>query len=427
MPGPVLGYRLLITLAAPVLLAGLVLRVLRGRETTADLGERLGLGKVARADLWLHGASNGELTSARPLIDALTRLRPGLRILVTANTVTGREMARAWALPGLSVRLAPIDLRLCLGRVIGGAAPALFLGVESELWPNRLTGLARRGIPVALVGARLSDRSARRWPKGLAAQVLSAVTHLSPQDEASANRFRALGVPGAAIGPILNLKALVAGAPADADAPAFDRAATICAAATHPGEEEVVLAAFAEACATRPALRLILAPRHPRRADEVERLGAAAGLGLARRTRGEAPGADRPVYLADTMGEMALWHAAASVTFVGGSLVEKGGHTPYEPARAGSAILHGPHVANFAGPYAALDRADAARVVTGAADLARAFHDLPGSAEAEAMAARATAALAHGQDAAALDALAAHLLALMDGARDASAGPPPRL
>ena len=130
--------------------------------------------------------------------------------------------------------------------------------------------------------------------------------------------------------------------------PAFaDRASTVLAASTHEGEDEAIVQGFAAARATRPDLRLILAPRHPRRGPRIAALLERAGLAHATRSAGEVPGPDSAVYLADTMGEMALWYRLAGITFVGGSLVDAGGHTPFEPAGAGSAILHGPHVGNF--------------------------------------------------------------------------------
>ena len=142
----------------------------------------------------------------------------------------------------------------------------------------------------------------------------------------------------------------------------FPREATLLAASTHEGEEEVLLKAFASCLAAHPDARLIIAPRNMNRRDEVAALIAASGLDFTRRSLGEEPGA--PVYLADTLGEMALWYGLAGITFVGGSLVDHGGHTPFEPAAACSAILHGPFTRNFDSAYRALDEAEGARLVT---------------------------------------------------------------
>ncbi|MWD29413.1 3-deoxy-D-manno-octulosonic acid transferase, partial [Aquicoccus sp. SCR17] len=366
---------------------------------------------VRRPTLWLHGASNGELASARPVIEALRAARPGLRILVTCNTVTGREMVRGW---GLEARLAPLDLRWIARRLIRRQDIRALVTLEAELWPNRHAALAEAGRPVILLGARLSPGTAAGWGRfpALASQLMEAVTFASPQDTGSARRLAELGLPEERIGPVVAMKSLYR--PADLPAePAleqgFDRGATWLAASTHPGEEEIALAAHAEARATRPGLRLILAPRHPRRGDEIARLVAQAGLTCDRRSAGEQTGA--AVLLADTMGEMDRWYALAGTVFVGGSLAEHGGHTPFEPMAHGCALLHGPDVANFTAAYAALDEAGGAREVTDAASLCAAILALADPAARAAMTDAARAALA---PEAGLDALVADLLAALD-------------
>lgn len=391
-------YRLLLTLASPVLL----LRLLREPRLAV---ERLGLRGPVRGSaggvIWLHAASNGELTSARALIGQVLERRPEARLLVTCNTATGRALAAGWGLERVEVRLAPLDYRLTLRAFLLGWSPVAVVVIENELWPNRLALLARRGVPVLVMGARISARSAARWGRlpGLARAMLGGVAWLSAQDAESRARFIALGLSPDRAGPLVNLKSAsaVTAGPDPAElaqlCPLFPRAETLLAASTHDGEEEIVLAAFARARQQRPGLRLILAPRHPRRGAAVARAISAAGLAFATRSAGQAPMPGAPVYLADTMGEMALWYALAGVTFVGGSLVEKGGHTPYEPATQGSALLHGPHVANFADAYAELDAAGAARQVTGADTLAAALTGLDAAAQ-RAMARRATEVLA---------------------------------
>ncbi|RDC71128.1 3-deoxy-D-manno-octulosonic acid transferase [Rhodovulum sp. 12E13] len=375
------AYRLALSLAAPVLLALWLVRLARGRETWADLRERLGRGEPgATGALWVHGASVGELAAARPLIEALQAKAPGLRVVVTCNTVTGRRAARDWRLSGIDARLAPLDYRRAVAAFLRRLRPAALVVIENELWPNRLSLVHAGGMPVALVAARLSSRSAARWARAsaLVRSLIAPVALAAPHDAASAERLVALGLPRAALGPAAPLKSAVALAPPDPSALAalgYDRAQTLLAASTHAGEEGPVLDAFLAARARRPALRLILAPRHPERGPEIARLIAARGVGLATRSAGAAPG-DTPVYLADTLGEMALWYAAAGLCFVGGSLVAKGGHTPYEPAGFACAILHGPHVENAADAYAALAAAGAAVPVADTAGLADALATL---------------------------------------------------
>jgi len=391
-------YRLILSLALPVVLARLAWRILAGREAWTDFAERLGGGaRGAPGGLWLHAASNGELASALGILAALRDRRPDLPILITTNSLTGRALARR---EGYRAALAPVDARLAVARFLARHRPAALVTMEAELWPNRFAACAARDIPILVLGARMSARSARGWARlpGLARRVLALPRLVAPQDAESGARLMALGLPAARLGPVVNLKAapaLAAADPGERDGLARDlpRADTILAASTHAGEEALILEAFLAARRTRPGLRLILAPRHPARGAEVAAAIRAAGLAFTRRSAGQAPGA-APVYLADTLGEMALWYALAGVTIVAGSFTDRGGHTPHEPAAAGSAILHGPDVANFAASYAALDAGGGALACADAAALAAALADLADPARQAAMAAAARRILA---------------------------------
>ena len=385
-------YRAILTLLAPFIAAMFLWRRATGTESARSLRERLGRGEAPKSDtssdtvtLWLHGASNGELTSARWLIEAMLKRAPDLAMIVTCNTETARRMVEGWDLPRVTAAIAPLDYRFALRRFLARHRPAALATLEGEFWPNRIVMAAEAGLPVLVLGARMSERSARRYgfAAAITGPVMRRIAFLSAQDAASEARFRSLGVPLAHIGPVLNLKAQGPGAhngqslqaiPETLRA-AFHPGATLLAASTHPGEEAVVLKAFALAREAGSVTRLILAPRHPRRRLEIEALIRAADLAFATRSLGQEPGAAH-VYLADTMGEMELWYRLAGVTLVGGSLVPNGGHTPYEPARYGSALLHGPHVSNFTDIYRALDREGGARQVTDAPTLAAALRDL---------------------------------------------------
>ncbi|MBS0565040.1 MAG: 3-deoxy-D-manno-octulosonic acid transferase [Proteobacteria bacterium] len=346
--------------------------------------------------LWIHAASNGELTAARPVIAELARRLPDASLLVTTNSRTGRALAAGWGLARTSVRLAPIDQRRLVRTLLDHLRPSALVMVENELWPDRMLECARRGIPVLVLGGRMSEKSFRFWSRlpGLARPILAAVRWLAPQDEGSRARFLALGLDPTTLGPTLLLKAAPGDSGLPADPPA-DRARTVLAASTHEGEEAAVLSAFAALRRAHPGLRLILAPRHPRRRDEIEALIAARGLAFATRSRGQDRDPALPIYLADTLGEMDRWYRAAGLCFVGGSLAARGGHTPFEPAAAGSVILHGPSLENFAAPYRALDDAGAALAVADADGLSRALAPLIGDAAAQArLAGAARAALA---------------------------------
>ncbi len=377
------------------LVATLAHQVLRGAK--GAVAERLGLGPMPAAGLrlWLHAASVGEVTSARWVLEAVLTARPGLQVLVTTNTATGRDRVRAWALPGVQAALAPFDSAGAAARVLDRWQPQALVVVENELWPARLRACDNRGVPVLVIGARMSARSAARWRllDGLMRQMLGRIDWLSAQDAESRARFLALGLPEAAAGPVMALKSLGHG---QADAPLCfatpgPRPKVLLAASTHEGEEALILDAFA---AQGRFAHLILAPRHPRRGDEVAALLAARAMVAARRSKGESPAPGARVFLADSLGEMDQWYAMAGATVIGGTFAPKGGHTPWEPARHGSAILHGPSVHNFAAPFAALDRAGGARAVAAdPAALARALDGFDAAAQAR-CAALATEVLA---------------------------------
>ncbi|WP_425052480.1 3-deoxy-D-manno-octulosonic acid transferase [Psychromarinibacter sp. S121] len=401
-------YRLLLTLLSPVLLAGALLRVLRGRETWTDLSQRLGGGATtAPGAIWLHGASNGELASARTLVAALRAADPDAPLVVTANTVTGRALAEGWGVPKLTARLAPFDFRWSLARFRRRIRPSLLIVMENELWPNRIV---TSPVPVACIGGRMSARSFGTWQRlpRLAALLMRRIAFLSAQDPQSARHFAELGLPAKAQGPTGTLKSGVDLPQPDSEifaalALLFPRAETLLVASTHEGEERIVLDAFAKAHRGRPALKMILAPRHPARGDEVAALVAATGLPSARRSKEEAPDNGTAVYLADTLGEMPLWYHLAGLTFVAGSFAPKGGHTPFEPAAARSAILHGPDIANFRAAYTALDDGGGAVMVADGPALTEAVTRLAGDMAAQTtLADRADTILAAQDDSATL-------------------------
>lgn len=366
-------YRLLLRLLLPGLVLGVLLRRLRGRGVAHELTERLALGPGAGRPIWLHGASNGEITSARWLLEELLARDPSASLLVTCNNPTARTMVEGWGLPRTEARLAPWDSPGPVRRFLTHWRPRALLLLENELWPERLAGCAARGIPVLAIGARLSESSARRWDKvapGLLRRMLGAIGWLSAQDAASERRFVAAGLPPERLGPRLLLKAGVRAAlPATRPFPAPPRARCLLAASTHEGEEAAVLQAFRGARDLFDLL--VIAPRHPQRGPEILALAGAQGVEARLRSRGDTP--DAPVYVADTLGEMGLWYGLCGATFIGGTLAPRGGHTPFEPMEAGSALVHGPSVHNFAEVFAALDAAGAALPVGSAEDLGAAL------------------------------------------------------
>ena len=347
--------------------------LLRGLAPLAgpDMRERLALHppQAMAGGVWLHAASVGELNSAQAILAALARDLP---VTVTTNSLTGRKRAQEL---GFSASLAPLDAPGAIRRFLDEVQPSVAVTIENELWPNRIRLLSSYGIPQVVLGARMSARSAARWARmpGLIRPALQRLSLLSAQDPATEQRLLGLGLAPLALAERLNLKLL--GPATQKPLPREAAAAqTILAASTHEGEDGIILEAFAQLRRDRPQLRLILAPRHPQRGDALARQIRTIGLDLARRSQGAVPG-EASVLLADTLGEMALWYQAAGICVTGGSFTPRGGHTPWEPAAQGCAIVHGPDVANFAEDYRALQVAGAA-IATDAGGLGSALAQL---------------------------------------------------
>ncbi|MXP63419.1 3-deoxy-D-manno-octulosonic acid transferase [Roseomonas sp. M0104] len=387
--------RLIGTGLAPVLPFWLRLRARQGKEIPERLGERRGLGAARPPGplLWLHAASVGESLSLIPLLAALAERAPDLHLLLTTGTVTAASLLRQRLPPILAGRVThrfvPLDVPRWAAAFLDGWQPDGAVFVESELWPNLTAALAQRGIPAALVNARLSPRSARlwRWAPALAREMLGRFRLVVAQSEDDAARLRGLGATEAAFWG--QLKAAAEPPPADPDELARLRALVgarpvFLAASTHAGEEAAALDAHRLLRDRLPGLLTIIAPRHPQRGDQVADL--IAPLPFSRRSAGGLPGPEQEVYLADTLGEMGLFFRLAGVALVGATLVPKGGHNPLEPARLGCPILLGPHTEHVREMADALAAAGGALRVTDAATLAEAASTvLTNSCRAQAM------------------------------------------
>ncbi len=375
MKGPALLYRALSLLATPLLL-GWVARVawrLRAEdpsEAARFLRERLGRyrdkpeGDDGR--VWLHCASVGEVVTALPLIHALTR-RDGTAPLVTTATPTGaRELGRR-APPGTRHRYLPIDRPGPVRRFLRAERPRAAGIVETEIWPWLYAGARARGLPLSVLSARLSARTLAGPARALGPtyrRALDGVTVLA-RSEADAERWRALARGRAAVEVAGDLKA-VPPEPAPAPRAPLTRP-YVLAASTHADEEARLARAWV--AHSEPVL-LVIAPRHPERGAALARELRAlvpGQTGVGRRSQGEAPAERDRVFLADTLGELQAWYAGATAAFVGGSLIERGGHNVLEPARLGVPVAVGPHVDNFA---ATVETLGAARALARAPDAA---------------------------------------------------------
>jgi 3-deoxy-D-manno-octulosonic-acid transferase len=369
---------------APLAIVYLKRRRKRGKEDPRRYRERQGVPGAARPQaplLWIHAASVGEATAMLALIERLLLTRPMLEILVTTGTVTSADLLESRLPARARHQFVPVDLPRWIARFLDHWRPEVALWVESELWPNLILATHARGIPMALVNARLSAGSYARWQRwpGLIRPVLGAFSVCLAQDEEQAGRFRRLGAREVDV--VGDLKAAAAALPVDRRRldelrRQVNARPLWLAASTHAGEEEIAVLAHRRVAASHPGLLTIIVPRHPARGDAIEAMLTARGLRSARRSRGEAITDKADVYLADTMGELGLFYSLCGIAFIGGSLVAKGGHNPFEAARLDCAVLYGPDTRNCACMAAELAAAGAAETVTDADGLARAVSAL---------------------------------------------------
>ena len=397
-------YRLAGHALAPFAPALLARRARAGKEDPARLGERLGHPSAARPQgpvVWLHAASVGESLSLLPLIERITSRWPSLTPLVTTGTVTSARMMASRLPRGAVHQYAPVDLPTTVDRFLDFWRPALGLWVESELWPNALAGLHRRGIPALLVNARMSSRSYRRWRalRPLARTLLAPFALTLGQSQIDADRFRGLGARDVRF--LGNLKFAAPPLPADeADLQAMESAMggrpRWLAASTHDGEEALAALVHRALGGRHTGLLTIIVPRHPERGPQIAATLSGQGFKVGLRSRGEAPGANTEIYVADTLGELGLWYRLCDTVFVGGSLVPHGGHNPLEPARLNSAIVFGPHMENFQALADSLIAVQGAERATGLEALHAAVDRLLNSPELSRQRAVAAASFADG-------------------------------
>ncbi len=370
------GYRCVGVLLRPVVPFILSSRVARGKEDPQRLAERYGRASLPRPPgrvIWVHAASVGETNAILPLIDRLTHI--GFAVVFTTTTVTSAAIAAKRLPRGAVHQFAPLDLTPFVVGFLAHWRPELAIFVESEIWPTMVRKLAEAGIPLVVANARLSAKSFRGWRHfaGFAGTVFSRITLCLAQSDADAARFAGLGATD--VRSIGNLKFDVPPLAADSSAVArlagaIDGRPVWVAASTHEGEEEVVAEAHRLIRQRQGQVLTIIVPRHPERGDAVRAMLAGKGLTVAQRSRGNPLVHEVDVYLADTLGELGLFYRLAPIAFLGGSLIPHGGQNPIEPARLDTAVLHGPHVHNFADIYATLDAAVPAASITDAASLA---------------------------------------------------------
>lgn len=381
-------YTLLFHLGLPLVALRLFLRGRKAPAYRARIAERFAcqLPAMRQGGIWVHAVSVGESIAAAPMVRALLKQYPDLPITLTCMTPTGSERIRAMfeGEPRVQHCYLPYDLPWTAGRFLDHVRPRLGIIMETELWPNHIHQCARRGIPVALANARLSERSARGYARfaGLTRPMLEEMSLIAVQTETEAERFRTLGARDECVQVTGSIKfdlkvddQLPPRASALREQWAARQRPVWIAASTHDGEDALILEAHRELLKVHSDALLILVPRHPERFAAVHEL-CAGQFTTVRRSNGDTVTAQTQVLLGDTMGELLFLYALADIAFVGGSLVATGGHNPLEPAALALPMLMGPHVFNFLEISAMLREAGALQQVDDAEGLAGAVRRL---------------------------------------------------
>eukprot|EP00119_Amphimedon_queenslandica_P003555 XP_003390065.1 PREDICTED: uncharacterized protein LOC100639166 [Amphimedon queenslandica] len=385
-----LVYSISLYLSLPFFIARLLWRGIRNRGYRQRIGERFGFppsarkrisSAIDRKTIWIHAVSLGEVQAAIPIIEALRERHAGVSVIVTTTTPTGMEHVVRVFGDGVVHRYLPFDLPGAVASFLRDIRPHAGVIMETEIWPNLLAACQRQRIPVMLANARLSERSAkgyRRLPS-LFIPAMRRFSWICAQSEDDAQRLQSIGASADAIEVGGNTKFdlrlpddLIERASRLRSAWGSERGVLV-AASTHEGEEEQVLEAFEAALARHPKTLLVLVPRHPERFQAVAALVESRKFTLTKRSHPDDDGSGSQVFLVDSMGELPLFLAACDIAFIGGSLVEVGGHNSLEAAAVGRPVLFGPHLFNFAGISQELIAAGAAKRVCDAKALGREF------------------------------------------------------
>jgi 3-deoxy-D-manno-octulosonic-acid transferase len=365
-----------------------VIALLGGRYREG-LGQRLGLYSDAdfrtlagARPVWVHAASVGEVRSAASFINEIKRHLPKTKVVLSTFTATGNRIAKDLKLADVVIFL-PLEVRWIVRRVLAKIEPSALIVIETEIWPNFLREAFKKGIPTLLLSGRLSARAFRkyRWLRGFFGQVARCFTAMGMQSQQDADRMVQLGAEANKIAITGSLKHISAsGKPIGngvIETKVRRDSYLLVVGSSHRGEEEILLEVFIALKRQFPSLQLVLAPRHPQRFVEVEKLLKTTGLGFEKKS--EVNGRidfDKDIMFLDTLGDLQDFYAIGDIAFVGGSLVDGGGHNLLEPAGFRKPVLFGPYMTNFASLATELKRAGGGIEVRGADDLVREISDL---------------------------------------------------
>lgn len=353
-------YNLLLLILTPVAVFYYLWRVFVSRKSRASWRENLGA-LPCLADrpegselVWLHAVSVGEVVASLPILDEIRRLMPGATILLTTITKTGNDMAHKSAKAADVISYLPLDHPLLINRAFRRIRPDALIIMEAEIWPILLATAKRRGVPIILANGIITDLAMCRGPvaRWLLSWAYSNIDHCCMQTEDDAAGIVSLGARPETVRVLGSTKFDQEGAQlpdeavqilrTDLGIPNGDR--VFVAGSTNPGEDEPVMEAFKEMRNGSGHMRLILAPRQITRADEIQAVAESQGLSCARRSKKENLSSGSDVLILDTLGELARTYAVADITFVGGTLIPKGGHSLIQPILQGKPVFFGPHI-----------------------------------------------------------------------------------
>jgi 3-deoxy-D-manno-octulosonic-acid transferase len=321
------------------------------------------LGKLPKdltldSPIWIHAVSVGEAQAVRVLAQELRKEYPAKKLVISTVTATGNKIAKTIAKDGDLVTYLPLDFSFFVKNVIDKVKPAVFILAETEIWPNLISYLHKKHIPIIVVNVRISDASFKGYcmVKFLAKPILNKITFFCAQTERDAERLRGLGVAPDKIKVTGNMKFDIA-IDVQKDYSSYKtklgllpQEKLFVAGSTHPQEEEIILDTYQELCANYPNLKLFLAPRHPERAKDIEKIVSGAGFRpvlVSQLPLAPCNCIAKPVFILDSIGELNNFYAIADIVFIGGSLVKIGGHNILEPAVFAKPILFGPQMFNF--------------------------------------------------------------------------------
>ena len=350
-------YSSLFYLAIPFILLRLLWRSIKAPSYRHRWRERFALynKRYPKDIIWFHAVSVGESEALFPLVRQIQKQHPNLKVLITTTTPTGSARVKAVMQDAVIHVYLPYDIPDAIYRFMRCFKPKLAVIMETEIWPNLFLACGKRGIPLYIINARLSENSARGYKKipMLVRSALAQVSLIAAQTEDDAKRFISIGADSAKVKTLGNIKfdikvsqeTIEQGIQIKVDL--FSGRFVWLIASTHKDEESIFLALYQELKKTIPELLLVIVPRHPERFSEVRKLCEQQQLLVVLRTTKTRVGAETDVYLADTLGELKMLYATADVAFVGGSMVPNGGHNILEAAAVGVPIMFGPYMSNF--------------------------------------------------------------------------------